>query len=112
MPAIDAGRIEITLEDFGSGETLPGERGTFFFFDVKFEKDGFGPAFYTPYFFSIDYCGPSSAQTSPTEVQGEDFRWFWRDGTSRSRIYFEGSPASVCSLDYFSGFGFISFEFE
>jgi hypothetical protein len=112
MPAADAGRVEITLEDFGSNVRLPGEPGTYFYFDVRFEKEGFGPAIYTPYLFFVDHCVSSSASTSPKEVEGEDFRWFWRDGVERSRIYFEGSPVNVCSLDYFTGFGFISFEFE
>jgi hypothetical protein len=112
MPVADAGRIEITLEGFGSGARLPGETGTYAYFDVRFEKDGFGPTFYTPYLFFIDVCRVSTEEAgSVAEIDGEDFRWFWGDGETRSRIYFE-EPVEICELRYFSGFGFITFQFE
>ena len=112
MPQADAGRFEITLEDFGTGATLPGEFATFSYFDVRFEKDGFGPAFYTPYLFFVDDCDVTGAENGGVaEVEGDDFRWFWGDGTEESRIYFE-EPLDICKLRYFGGFGFITFAFE
>lgn len=109
MPSAEAGRITITLEGFGRNARLAGETGTFMYFDVKYEKDGFGPTFYTPYLFSVDDC--SEVGVSVTDVEGEEFRVFWGDGTARSRVYFEGRP-TICALQYFSGLGFIRFKFQ
>jgi hypothetical protein len=110
MPVADARRIDITLEDFGTA-TLAGEPGTFSYFDVKVEKEGFGPLFYMPYFFFVDDCG-SNQNISVTDVEGVESRWFWGDGTARSRVYFDAAAEDICGLSYFSGLGFIEFEFE
>jgi hypothetical protein len=90
---------------------VSGEPGIYSYFDVRFEKKGFGPVLYIPYLWSIVECD-SVATISPTDVVGDDIRWFWGDGTAHTRIYFDASPGEICKLQYFSGFGFISFEFE
>lgn len=109
MPSADAGRVTITLEGFGTGATLAGEAGTFVYFDVKYEKDGFGPTFYSSVFFFLDNCTEENIKA--TDVEGDVVRLFWIDGTVRSRVYFPEQSA-ICSLDYFNGLGFIRFKFE
>jgi len=82
------------------------------------EKDGWRPSFYVPWLFSVDYCfgierePAGDNRSSPEDVEGPDFRWWWGDGSASNRLYFPLVPEAMCELEYFNGFGTMRFEFE
>ena len=130
-PALEAadlhgtrGNVRITL--LGYDETAAAPPGadrfapaTFFdgrliSFDVRAEKDGFLPTFYTPLLFQLDTCPRNGAEAAldATFEDSTPFDVFFTGGKQESTVYFwieEGY--APCELTYFTGRGDVRFEF-
>jgi hypothetical protein len=118
-PAVESGDLRITIAGMTRRLACPGVdpslTATCFSVDVEVEKDGWRPAFYTPYLFYVEYCFQArdfNERSSPLDVDGTQFRFFIRDGTARSTLYFELGSVAICELGYFTGSGTMRFRFE
>jgi hypothetical protein len=109
-PSGSAGGLRITITDFD--DDVRTDAGPGFSFDVRAEHDGWLPAAYFAFTFAADDCGSGPPSGTVYEVDGDWFRIFPFGDTAESTIIFEGSGASVCALEYFTGTGNIRFEFE
>lgn len=130
-PALEAadlhgtrGNVRITLLGYDEAATAPPGTDRFapatFFdgrlisFDVRAEKDGFLPTFYTPLLFQLETC-PLNGAEAAFEATFEDrtpFDVFFTGGTQESTVYFwieEGYEP--CELTYFTGRGDVRFDF-
>jgi hypothetical protein len=118
-PSVEAGDLRITLVGMTASVTCPdgyaAPSTVCFSIDVEVAKDGWRPSFYTPHFFTVEYCASIAGddiRESPVEVDGTDFEFFWGDGEAANTLYFPLESSTMCELEYFNGFGTISFEFR
>jgi hypothetical protein len=103
-PSAATQSLRITLVDF--------ERTSFSTsFEVAADQRGPWPAFFVPWLFSLQTCEEETY--SVEDVVGDDFNWYWMDGSDRATVYFDiPRAATLCELNYFTGTSFISFEFR
>jgi hypothetical protein len=119
-PSVKAGSLRLTLLGHNDPATNPqpdpvlvdsGYR--LVSFDIEAEKDGFSPALYSPYFFSVKTCDgySTSVQAARNKTSGV-FDIYWTGGHDSATIYFEVARGeSVCELQYYSAGGFARFRF-
>ncbi len=115
-PTAKSGSLRLTLLDYDQNATsfddVPEPGYKFVSFDVRGEKDGLFPAYFTNLFLSVKTCDGYAA-TLAAIASDITFRVFWRDGSDETSAYFEIPRASsVCELSYFAGRGRIKFIFR
>lgn len=118
QPHASAGGLRLTLLDYDPSARTPGTfagpRFHFVSFKVRAEKSGWLPAFYWPLLMSVQECGRDGLSRSlDTEASSFRFRFFFRDGSVTSTLYFQVADGyAPCDLTYFSGRGVIKFKFR
>lgn len=90
-------------------EAEPGYR--FISFGLSVEKEGFFPAFFTPFLMRLHDC--DGYGYSPEAVSdGFEFHWYWRGGEDEGVSVFQIPIGSrPCDLVYHAGLGKIEFVF-
>jgi len=84
-------------------------------FRVRAEKDGFLPAFFTPFLFRLNGCDDDGY--SPVAATSSDagfmFGVYWFRGGAEGNTYFQVPDAfQACDLTYRAGLGTITFAFD
>jgi hypothetical protein len=116
-PSAKSGSLRLTLLAYDDNATSydhdPHAGYRFVSFDVRGEKDGFFPTYFSTLFFTVKTCGSSYSTTLDGPASDIVFRAFWRGGSEEATAYFEiPRNASVCELSYFAGRGRIKFVFR
>lgn len=118
-PTAHSGSLRITLvgydaaaSAFGAG-TVVHSGNHLESFDVRADKDGFWPAFFTPYLFSAETCRGFDHGVKSVAGETSAFDIYWRGGHDTATVYFEiPNNTSVCRLKYMTGRGTIRFVFD
>ena len=115
QPSAHSRSLRITLEGYDDDARASDLRGRrIVSFDVRAEKDGRWPAFFTPYLFSADVCeGRNVASVEDVVDETTQFDMYFRGGSDTATVYFmipEGS--TVCEVSYFTFSGQIRFIFR
>ncbi len=104
QPTVRKGSLRLTLLDYEAGS------GTSTAFDVRAEKDGFLPAYFSPYFFSLHMC--DGRTYSVDDVRGTAFHVYFVGGRNDVTVYFRSPPALICDLRYAGPGGAMEFAFR
>ncbi len=114
-PSGTANGVRVTLlafSDRATPDVTPFTAHRFVSFDVRAEKSGRFPSFYSSFFFELHTC-QGDAESVDAGASSIHFRVFWIGGSREDTIYFEiPTDATVCGLDYVGGRARLRFVFR
>ncbi len=116
QPSAHSRSLRLTLEGYDPDAGASGEFSErIVSFDVRAEKDGRWPAFFTPYLFFVNLCDSEYGGRGIDDVVDEttQFDVYFRGGSDTATVFFRVPESStICELNYFTLSGQIRFRFR